>query len=84
MALNNIERVNTNEILVCIDNTHVETILTIGKKYLVHSYSYDNDFEKSPVRIKPDGFLDGYATVSRQRFITLEEIREQKINEILE
>lgn len=64
------------EELTCIDNTGVTSCLTIGKKYLPR---YDSS--EITVSIKSD---DGYVRYFNiNKFKTLSEIRNEKINKLL-
>jgi len=63
--------------IVCINNSDSHPYLTIGK-----IYDTDNKFTEYFYLIKDD--LGCFAYYSRDRFITLAEFRNKRINEILE
>ena len=69
--------------LICIDNEGEEMFLTLGKEYIAFYYTPHMKMDKGGAYfIHAD---DGkHLTVESNRFITLEDWREQQIKSVLE
>lgn len=73
------EVVDTGREVLCIDNYQVEQYLTKGERYKVYSH-----IDNPSIRIITKNTLgnDVFSSFSRSRFQSIEDIREEKLNQL--
>jgi hypothetical protein len=70
--------------LICINNESEEAYLTVGKEYIAIFYTPNMSRNNGGVYFIYDHLLGSGLTVEADKFITLEDWREQQIKSIID